>query len=92
MDLSERLQAALGMSRVFVATETSLGRQVVIKVLPPELAAGLRVGEPDSAVARLEQLLALPAYTTIPGLRIDPVWAGLHGNPRFEKLVRTPAR
>jgi eukaryotic-like serine/threonine-protein kinase len=29
------------MSRVFVATESSLGRQVVIKVLPPELAASL---------------------------------------------------
>jgi serine/threonine-protein kinase len=31
------------MSRVFVATETALGRRVVIKVLPPELAAGLSV-------------------------------------------------
>jgi serine/threonine-protein kinase len=30
-----------GMSRVFVATETELGRQVVIKVLPPDLSAGL---------------------------------------------------
>ena len=29
-----------GMSRVFVATETELGRQVVIKVLPPDLSAG----------------------------------------------------
>ena len=29
------------MSRVFVAEETALGRQVVIKVLPPELAASL---------------------------------------------------
>src|SRR5687768_9435298 len=29
------------MSRVFVATETELGRQVVIKVLPPDLSAGL---------------------------------------------------
>ena len=29
------------MSRVFVAEETSLGRKIVIKVLPPELAAGL---------------------------------------------------
>ncbi len=29
------------MSRVFVATETGLGRTVVIKVLPPELAAGV---------------------------------------------------
>jgi serine/threonine-protein kinase len=32
-----------GMSRVFVATETELERQVVIKVLPPELAAELNV-------------------------------------------------
>ncbi len=30
-----------GMSRVFVATETALGRHVVIKVLSPELAATL---------------------------------------------------
>jgi eukaryotic-like serine/threonine-protein kinase len=55
-ELAERLQAALGqaytierelggggMSRVFIATETSLGRRVVIKVLPPELAAGLSI-------------------------------------------------
>ena len=55
-DLRERLQASLGsayrierelggggMSRVFVADETSLGRKVVIKVLPPELAAGVNV-------------------------------------------------
>jgi serine/threonine-protein kinase len=53
-DLSSQLQAALqgryrlehelgggGMSRVFVAEETGLGRKVVIKVLPPDLAAGL---------------------------------------------------
>jgi serine/threonine-protein kinase len=50
----ERLQATLGtaysidrelsgggMSRVFVATETALGRTVVIKVLSPDLAEGL---------------------------------------------------
>src|SRR4026208_647772 len=30
-----------GMSRVFVATDRSLGRKVVIKVLPPELSAGV---------------------------------------------------
>ncbi|HVF41333.1 MAG TPA: protein kinase, partial [Gemmatimonadaceae bacterium] len=32
-----------GMSRVFVATETALGREVVIKVLPPELVEGMSV-------------------------------------------------
>jgi serine/threonine-protein kinase len=30
-----------GMSRVFAATENALGRKVVIKVLPPELSAGV---------------------------------------------------
>ena len=32
-----------GMSRVYLAEETALGRQVVIKVLPPDLAAGISV-------------------------------------------------
>jgi hypothetical protein len=53
-ELREELEAAVGnaytierelegggMSRVFVATERSLGRKVVIKVLPPDLAAGV---------------------------------------------------
>lgn len=37
----ERELTGSGMSRVFVATEQSLNRQVVVKVLPPELAAGV---------------------------------------------------
>ena len=53
-DLLGSLQAALGstyrverelggggMSRVFVATETALGRRVVIKLLSPEMGAGI---------------------------------------------------
>jgi serine/threonine protein kinase len=56
MSFRERLQASLGeslvlerelagggMSRVFVAREPSLGRRVVIKSLPEELAAGVSV-------------------------------------------------
>jgi serine/threonine-protein kinase len=39
-DLGEELPGG-GMSRVFVATERALGRRVVVKVLPPELAAGV---------------------------------------------------
>ncbi len=55
-DLKEQLQRTLsgnytlerelgggGMSRVFVAEETSLGRKVVVKVLPPELAAAVNL-------------------------------------------------
>ncbi len=54
--LQEQLQTALGrayllerelggggMSRVFLALETALGRKVVVKVLLPELAAGVNV-------------------------------------------------
>src|SRR5829696_9460479 len=53
-DLREQLQSTLGsaytlerelggggMARVFVAEETALGRRVVVKVLPPETAAGV---------------------------------------------------
>ena len=55
-DLQARLQTALGsayrferelggggMSRVFVAEDLELGRKVVLKVLPPDLAAGLSI-------------------------------------------------
>ena len=55
-DFKDRLQRALdadflidrelsgaGMSRVFLATERALQRRVVIKVLPPELAASVNV-------------------------------------------------
>ena len=55
-DLHATLQSALGssyrierelggggMSRVFLAEEVALGRRVVIKVLPPELAASINV-------------------------------------------------
>src|SRR5215211_5335535 len=54
MDLRQRVQDSLsgthtierelgggGMSRVFVASERRLGRQVVVKVLAPELAAAM---------------------------------------------------
>ncbi len=41
--LIERELGGAGMSRVFVATERSLQRTVVVKVLPPELAAGVNV-------------------------------------------------
>ncbi len=41
--LLERELGGAGMSRVFVATERALQRRVVIKVLPPELAASVNV-------------------------------------------------
>ncbi len=39
----ERELGGGGMSRVFVATERALGREVVVKLLPPEMAAGVSI-------------------------------------------------
>jgi eukaryotic-like serine/threonine-protein kinase len=39
-ELGDELMGA-GMSRVFLATDRALGRKVVVKVLPPDLAAGV---------------------------------------------------
>jgi len=46
------------------------------------------VGENERALDRLESLLKIP-YDFSPGLlHLDPTYAPLRGNPRFEKLVR----
>jgi tetratricopeptide (TPR) repeat protein len=47
----------------------------------------LLVGEPEKALDRLEPLLKLPYYLSPGWLRIDPSFAPLKGNPRFERLV-----
>jgi tetratricopeptide (TPR) repeat protein len=45
------------------------------------------VGQHDLAVDRLEYLLSVPGYLTVPWLRIDPAWGPLRGHPRFQRLV-----
>ncbi len=79
-DLRQELQATLGnayaleqelrgggMSRVFVATETALRRKVVVKVLSPELAAGVSANRFDREIrvaASLQQANIVPVLTT----------------------------
>ena len=79
MDLRDQLQRTLGdsyqlerelggggMSRVFVAEERALGRKVVVKVLSPELAAGVsseRFGREIRVAARLQQANIVPLLT-----------------------------
>ncbi|MGH7548169.1 MAG: protein kinase domain-containing protein [Gemmatimonadales bacterium] len=78
-ELRDRLQAALGaayriekelggggMSRVFLAEETELGRKVVVKVLPPEMAAGVnaeRFRREIQLAARLQHPHIVPLLT-----------------------------
>jgi serine/threonine-protein kinase len=47
----------------------------------------LLVGEPDKALDQLEPLLKVPYFLSPGWLRIDPTFAPLKGNPRFERLV-----
>ncbi len=47
----------------------------------------LLVGEPEKALDNLEPLLKTPYHLSPGWLRIDPTFAGLKGNPRFERLM-----
>jgi tRNA A-37 threonylcarbamoyl transferase component Bud32/tetratricopeptide (TPR) repeat protein len=79
-DIREQLQSTLsgaytlerelgggGMSRVFVADETRLGRKVVVKVLAPELAAGISADRFEREIklaASLQQANIVPVLST----------------------------
>src|SRR5580765_8487099 len=78
-DLREQLQTTLGdayrverelggggMSRVFVADDARLGRKVVVKVLSPELAAGIsaeRFEREIKVAASLQQANIVPVLS-----------------------------
>ncbi len=47
----------------------------------------LLAGQPDKALDALEPLLKVPYFVSPGWLKVDPNFASLHGNPRFERLV-----
>ena len=93
MSLQDRLQAALGesyhleselggggMSRVFLAQEVRLGRQVVVKVLPPEMAAGV-------SAERFEREIQLAAKLQHPHI-VPLLTAGANGDLLYYIMPR----
>ena len=63
------------MSRVFLAEETRLGRQVVVKVLPPEMGAAVNVERFEREIqlaARLQHPHVVPLLTA--GSQGDLLW------------------
>jgi serine/threonine-protein kinase len=48
----------------------------------------LLVGEPEKAIDMLEALLRAPYFLSPGWLKVDPTWADLRGNPRFERMLK----
>lgn len=88
----ERELTGGGMSRVFVATDTTLGRKVVIKVLPPELAAGVnheRFRREIQVAAQLQHPHIVPLLSA--GEQGALIWYTMpfiHGQSLRETLAR----
>jgi TolB-like protein/tRNA A-37 threonylcarbamoyl transferase component Bud32/tetratricopeptide (TPR) repeat protein len=81
------------MSRVFLATENALGRQVVIKVLPPALAEGVssaRFTQEIRVAARLQHPHIVPLLSA--GEALDVPWFAMpfvEGESLRERLKRS---
>jgi tetratricopeptide (TPR) repeat protein len=44
-------------------------------------------GDHNGALDMLEKLLSIPAWISVPLLKLDPVWKPLRNNPRFQRIV-----
>ena len=47
-------------------------------------------GDHQHALGQLDSLLAKPYFISPAWLKIDPAWAPLRGDPRFERLLGQP--
>jgi serine/threonine protein kinase/Flp pilus assembly protein TadD len=45
------------------------------------------VGEYDLAIDKIEYLISIPSYISVPMLKLDPMWDPLRQHPKFQRLL-----